>query len=607
MLTSSLLILLHRPTIASGDTFCELETLGAFYNCLSPIHLRVIHELDVTIKMSDEDRESQWSADDHPRYPPAPDWNSWHTERLPAEDEVAFQALIFRMEIPGNHSDLIQALTMILGRLESSGSTSSARVKYYENEDQCATWQDAPNSKCYASFGDNGTTASVGAYGHLMQISQYLEAGRSGMFALVSRVTDEPRWPLSRVQDLQEMSQNRSATSAHDNNHISVGLELNIRGLRSKRRRPQLKWVHWRWPRFEYQLPKLKLKVAIQWMVREHVVLQQWVVRNEGDDDISVPVKLGRDMWIQDMEYMDYSNNFNNKKGAQGQFGLAGPHGYGWLLMHPFDDAMCPTLQTTCEVGINPSSPAQSSRERMYNLEEKTDDLEPRALAVNELPRLEKDRPIATAVMGVFVDGKARRFESEESRLGQWEETVKRGTAMEVTAAYKLILVPKEAVDYRNFLIPVAAANVSQFLAEETPISLYSLSSIELGRRHFEAPPDRGEDNSYLAPAGPTLQPKGTKWNESISTTNLDPLETQLRTRRLFGLPTPFSTRNYIDFAVWRNLEHILSVCAIPHKAPVLVEHQDETTTGLYSEKCTDAVALTCGDFSGHRLYNPAS
>ncbi|KAL2272425.1 hypothetical protein FJTKL_06591 [Diaporthe vaccinii] len=39
----------------------------------------------------------------------------------------------------------------------------------------------------------------------------------------------------------------------------------------------------------------------------------------------------------------------------------------------------------------------------------------------------------------------------------------------------------------------------------------------------------------------------------------------------------------------------------------MLVEHQNKTTAGPETEKDMDAVALTCGDFSGHRLYNTAS
>lgn len=569
--------------------------------------------------MSDVDSISEWSPDKHPRCPPPPDWKLWHVEGLPEIDDVGFQELIIRTKLPTYHSYIIQVLTMALENLESPDNASPRMVKPHEIKDQYATWENSPNSKCYASFGDNGTTATVGAYGHLMQTSQYLEAGRSGMFALVSRLTDEPRWPLSRAQDLQEMSHNRSATSSYFYSHMSVGLELRIRGLRSRRRQPQLKWVHWRWPRFEYNLRKSKLKVSIQWMVRDHVVLQQWLVENQGDDDVPVPVRLGKDMWIQDMEYLDYSNNFNDRSGPQGQCGSAGPHGYGWLLMHPFDEPMCraspasfPTLQSHSKIEDEKKlpRPAQSSQERTSKTNEKASDADRKAMTTNEPTQLEKERPVATAVMGVFVDGKARQFKSKESNVEQWEETLKKGTTIEVTVAYKLILVPKEAVDYRSFLIPAAAANVTQFLAEETSISSCSLSAINLAGKQAGARSDQHEDNGHLAPASPTLRPKDTDGNEGTrvpGTTSLSSQEKQQRMLRPSGLPTAVSLRSHIDFAIWRNLEHILSACAIPLKPPPLVEHRNKMTTGPGAENDRDAVALTCGDFSGHRLYSPAS
>ncbi|KAG6354832.1 hypothetical protein INS49_003913 [Diaporthe citri] len=41
---------------------------------------------------------------------------------------------------------------------------------------ECGRWEDAPNSKCHASFGDQGTTATVGAFGQLIQFSDHLDA-----------------------------------------------------------------------------------------------------------------------------------------------------------------------------------------------------------------------------------------------------------------------------------------------------------------------------------------------------------------------------------------------------------------------------------------------
>ncbi|KAH0490380.1 hypothetical protein TgHK011_001851 [Trichoderma gracile] len=56
--------------------------------------------------------------------------------------------------------------------------------------------------------------------------------------------------------------------------------------------------------------------------------------------------------------------------------------------------------------------------------------------------------------------------------------------------------------------------------------------------------------------------------------------------------PMSISTNKHLDFILRRNLEHILSVCAIPVAS-------DPSTT--------PAVALTCGDISGHRVTGKAS
>lgn len=339
------------------------------------------------------------------------------------------------------------------------------------DEDQCATWDNAPNPSCYSSFGDGGTTASVGAYGHLMQINQYLQAGRSGMFSMVSRQLEEPRWPVTRTRDLNRLSRCASTSLWV----MSVGLELKIPGLLSRKRPPQLKWINWRWPRFDYSLPESHLKVSLQWIIRDHTVIQQWTVRNTADKDVDINVQFGRDMWIQDLEYVDYKNNYNGRRGDCGQFERAGPRDYGWVLMHPFDESMQKTRSTewtTLSSGCTTQFGDESS--------------------ANQAPQFEK-KGVATAVMAVFVDGTAHKFEGSRPAGDQWTENLKGGATMEITAAYKIILVPDAILDYRNFVIPSRAANVALFLSEEDSIQPYSLSSIDLGEKHIGARRSRGE------------------------------------------------------------------------------------------------------------------
>jgi hypothetical protein len=57
-----------------------------------------------------------------------------------------------------------------------------------------------------------------------------------------------------------------------------------------------------------------------------------------------------------------------------------------------------------------------------------------------------------------------------------------------------------------------------------------------------------------------------------------------------------------LDYATRRNLEHILSVCAIP-VPPGHVWDYDNMNPKI----AEPAVALTCGDMSGHRVCTSAS
>lgn len=471
-------------------------------------------------------------------------------------------------------------------RAEQEGEKNS-KMLGEPNEDQCAFWDNAPNSKCYASFGDEGTTATVGAYGHLMQVSQYLEAGRSGMFALGSRKAEEPRWPVDRAQKLEDMSHNSSTVS----DGMSVGLSLNISGLRSRKRQPLLKWVNWRWPRFEYSPTKESLKISVQWMVHDHIVLQQWIVKNEGSEDRDIPVELGRDMWIQDLEYLDYSNNYNDRQDTENtQYGTSGPHDYGWVLMHPFDkpmrDATSSGYATLCPTStpkVEKAAPLSPSSTRDNNGTENS---------------------IATAVMAVFVDGCARKFGGSDPKGSQWIESVERNKSLEITAAYKMILVTGTPVDYRNFLIPASAANVTKFLADEIPVRLYSLSAIDLGDDHIGTGLNNGSH-----------RPKDSNENAARdlgeSATTHTAMDESRRMSRPSGCPKSSSLRSHIDFSVWRNLEYILSVCAVKLNPPSLIKALDDDKPaieiGSASENEVVAVALTCGDFSGHRLCNSAS
>lgn len=111
-------------------------------------------------------------------------------------------------------------------------------------ERHCGAWKDASNNSCHASFGDQGTTASVSCFGNLIQINQFLGAGKSGIFSMDHKKTDVPYYVSVRASDLDAL--------ASGNGDPSFGVHLPSAFLPS--RAPEMKWVNWRWPRYECKL-----------------------------------------------------------------------------------------------------------------------------------------------------------------------------------------------------------------------------------------------------------------------------------------------------------------------------------------------------------------
>lgn len=115
----------------------------------------------------------------------------------------------------------------------------------FEPKDQhCGIWNDAPNKKCHASFGDQGTTASVSCYGDLIQMSQFLGAGHSGVFSIDHEPTSKPYFITGRANDLNDLAKQSSGRGIR-----SFGLTLPTKFLPDQT--PEVKWVNWKWPRYE--------------------------------------------------------------------------------------------------------------------------------------------------------------------------------------------------------------------------------------------------------------------------------------------------------------------------------------------------------------------
>lgn len=96
----------------------------------------------------------------------------------------------------------------------------------------------------YASFGDNGTTVSVNAYGHIMQISRYFGHGysSSGFFCADLDTYWGPYFIQRRTEQLIESSKSPD-----------MGIRLNLVSWTEDLTEPSLGFMYDRWPRFIYQ------------------------------------------------------------------------------------------------------------------------------------------------------------------------------------------------------------------------------------------------------------------------------------------------------------------------------------------------------------------
>ncbi|KAF7942167.1 hypothetical protein EAE99_000217 [Botrytis elliptica] len=186
----------------------------------------------------------------------------WITE-LPDPEDAEFRKYTHRTPVEGTHDSSI----------------------YEPGDKQCSVWESHPDHECYSSFGDGGTTATVNAFGQLMQFSTYLGPGKSGMFSVDHTSISIPYYASRRADELNDMSR------ARNRGNMTYGVYAPNLILEDNLVR---KYVHCRWPRYEYESEKAKL--VNQWMVHDGVVLQQWRFTNLDTEEISTKVVFSKDM-----------------------------------------------------------------------------------------------------------------------------------------------------------------------------------------------------------------------------------------------------------------------------------------------------------------------
>jgi hypothetical protein len=172
--------------------------------------------------------------------------------------------------------------------------------------------QDSPENRYYlethpyVSFGDNGTTASLNAFGDIIQISQAHGSSRSGFFCVDQPEVPEPfsvQLRAEKIMNAREIDGEGvyAYTYTQDEDlHETLGMRH--------------EFIHDRWPLFTTEYSHITYKVLH--VAFQGTIFQQYVWSTKSSPinyssglDISVSANLR----IRDLDFVDSSYNFNKE------------------------------------------------------------------------------------------------------------------------------------------------------------------------------------------------------------------------------------------------------------------------------------------------------
>lgn len=204
-----------------------------------------------------------------------------------------------------------------------------------------------------------------------------------------------------------------------------------------------------------------------------------------------------------------------------------------------------------------------------------------------------QDNSGISVISSVAIDGQVQQFENSITPQ-RWKLVVggrriprrleSRARALEVIAAYKMMHVQTSNRCWQDYIIPWHNMRVSEFLRTGDDLCDGGTKAST-----GASPPDHNEGDGIertQTQKPPVDPPVGSPGDSSSS-------------------PSPGAPQSHLEFAARRNLEHILSVCAVQTISQTLDNVIPIATP--FALQDVEAVALTCGDMSGHRICWSAS
>lgn len=161
-----------------------------------------------------------------------------------------------------------------------------------------------------------------------------------------------------------------------------------------------------------------------------------------------------------------------------------------------------------------------------------------------------------------------------------------------------MVLLQNGRHGWEDLVITAAEMRLNHFLRSEPPSAPLSLSTTAIDD-------ERVEKGDHQGPSEPPSTLRNSLWRAQGTDEKAKKTNSQI-SRAKFPRGSPdISAQEHIEFAVRRNLEHILSVCAIP----ITLSFPEKTDSDPHPDIQDNVlpVALTCGAMSGHRVCTSAS
>ncbi|KAK7539815.1 uncharacterized protein J3D65DRAFT_693521, partial [Phyllosticta citribraziliensis] len=413
---------------------------------------------------------------------------------------------------------------------------------------------ETPNT--YISFGDNSTTSTVTSYGKILQITKYFGIGASGFFTVDLPDMTTGVWTPLKSEPRTERLLERSADP-------SQGLGLSEPSIQD--RAPRLRFADDRWPYFEFETQSFSM--ILQYSILEDIVVQNYVLRartqsatseeyekslEEGSAGNSTKTSFRihlKDLGIREMDRMQPYDRFNfespKDKRARGV----------WIA---YDNWILDQRRITRE-----SKNEFSGYETLLGPKKRS-----------------------------FVV--AHHFGPYQTRNDDIAQP-NAPSASDGTCADRIDEANKQSVNPK-----AVGLVVSLFVNGKAQEADEEGWSVHFDSRHEE------KMTVTIAYRLQLMSNMGNGWRS-----------TMISARKLFESSfypdlgyqqSRLSEDGHLDFIFRRNLEHILSVCAIRSD----IEWKWNPDHGVFEQHKEDdegmpCVAITCGDFSGHDIESSAS